>query len=147
MKPCKLKINRVIQILGDDIRMEDEELKKIKAKKMKEMKSQQNPSVVKLDSSSFSDFIKTDLPVVVDFWADWCMPCRIMAPVMEELCNVYAGKALFGKVNVDENSQIASRFGIMSIPHFLIFKNGRVAEKVVGAVGRGPLENALNRHL
>lgn len=127
--------------------MEDEELEKIKAKKMKEMIGQQNPSVVKLNSSSLNDFIKTDLPVVVDFWADWCMPCRIMAPVMEELCRVYAGKALFGKVNVDENSQIASRFGIMSIPHFLIFKNGAVAEKVVGAVGREPLENALKKHL
>ena len=127
--------------------MEDEELERIKAKKMKEMMSQQNPGVVKLNSSSFDDFIKTDLPVVVDFWADWCMPCRIMAPVMEELAKAYAGKALFGKVNVDEDSQIASRYGIMSIPHFLIFKNGALVEKIVGAVGRGPLENALKKHL
>lgn len=127
--------------------MEDEELERIKAKKMKEMMSQQNPDVVKLNSSSFGDFIKTDLPVVVDFGADWCMPCRIMAPVMKELAKAYAGKALFGKVDVDENSQIASRYGIMSIPHFLIFKNGALVEKIVGAVGRGPLENALKKHL
>lgn len=127
--------------------MEDEELERIKAKKMNEMMSQQNLGVVELNSSSFVDFIKTDLPVVVDFWADWCMPCRIMAPVMEELAKAYAGKALFGKVNVDENPQIASRYGIMSIPHFLIFKNGTVAEKIVGAVGREPLENALKKHL
>lgn len=129
------------------VRMEDEELERIKAEKMKEMMSQQNQGVVKLNTSSFGDFIKTDLPVVVDFWADWCMPCRIMAPVMEELAKVYAGKALFGKVDVDENSQIASRYGIMSIPHFLIFKNGALVEKIVGAVGRGPLENALKKHL
>ncbi len=127
--------------------MEDEELERIKAKKMKEMMSQQNQGVVKLTASSFDDFIKTGLPVVVDFWADWCMPCRIMAPVMEELSKVYAGKALFGNVDVDENSQIARRYGIMSIPHFLIFKNGSLVEKIIGAVGRGPLENALKKHL
>jgi len=127
--------------------MEDEELERIKAKKMKEMMSQQNLDVVKLNTLSFDSFIKTDLPVVVDFGADWCMPCRIMAPVMEELAKVYAGKALFGKVDVDENSQIASRYGIMSIPHFLIFKNGALVEKIVGAVGREPLENALKKHL
>ena len=127
--------------------MEDEELERIKSKKMKEMMGQQNPGVVKLDALSFDKFIKTELPVVVDFWADWCMPCRIMAPVMEELAKAYAGKALFGKVDVDENSQIASRYGIMSIPHFLIFKNGALVEKIVGAVGREPLENALKKHL
>jgi thioredoxin 1 len=127
--------------------MEDEELERIKTKKMKEMMSQQKPGVVKLNTSSFDDFIKTDLPVVVDFWADWCMPCRIMSPVMEELAKEYTGKALFGNVNVDENQQIAGRYGIMSIPHFLIFKNGTVVEKIVGAVGRGPLENALKKHL
>jgi len=127
--------------------MEDEELERIKAKKMKEMMSQQNPGVVELNSSSFDNFLKTNLPIVVDFWADWCMPCRIMAPVMEELAKDYAGKALFGKVDVDQDSEIASRYGIMSIPHFLIFKNGTLVEKIVGAVGRGPLENALKKYL
>ena len=127
--------------------MEDEELERIKAEKMKEMMSQQNPGVVELNSSSFDNFLKTDLPVVVDLWADWCMPCRIMAPVMEELAKEYAGKALFGKVDVDQDSEIASRYRIMSIPHFLIFKNGTLVEKIVGAVGRGPLENALKKHL
>ncbi|MCZ2808743.1 MAG: thioredoxin [Candidatus Bathyarchaeota archaeon] len=127
--------------------MEDEELERIKAEKMKEMMSQQNPGVVELNSSSFDNFLKTDLPVVVDLWADWCMPCRIMAPVMEELAKDYAGKALFGKVNVDQDSEIANRYKIMSIPHFLIFKNGTLVEKIVGAVGRGPLENALKKHL
>ncbi len=63
------------------------------------------------------------------------------------MSKVYEGKALFGKVDVDENSQIAGRYGIMSIPHFLIFKNGALVEKIVGAVGRGPLENALKKHL
>ena len=127
--------------------MEDEELERIKAEKMKEMMSQQNPGVVELNSSSFDNFLKTDLPIVIDFWADWCMPCRIMAPVMEELAKAYAGKALFGKVDVDQDSEIANRYKIMSIPHFLIFKNGTLVEKIVGAVGREPLENALKKHL
>jgi thioredoxin 1 len=134
--------------------MDDEELERIKAKKLKEMMSQQNrgvvkqkPGVVTLNSSSFDNFLKTNLPIVVDLWADWCMPCRIMAPVMEELAKDYAGKALFARVDVDRNSGIANRYGIMSIPHFLIFKNGALVERIVGAVGRGPLENALKKHL
>jgi thioredoxin 1 len=127
---------------------EDEELEKIKEKKMDEMKkSQQKAGVVKLSSSSFDSFLKeTNLPVLVDFWADWCMPCRMMAPVMEELSQEFAGKAKFGKLNVDENPDVASRYGIMSIPHFLIFKNGTLAEKIVGAVGRDPLANAIKKH-
>lgn len=127
---------------------EDEELDKIKEKKMAEMKkSYQKQGVVKLTSSSFEDFLKTDMPVLVDFWADWCMPCRMMAPVMEQLAEEFAGKALFGKVNVDENPDVASRFGIMSIPHFLVFKNGTLTEKVVGAVGHDPLVNTIKKYL
>jgi len=127
---------------------EDEELEKIKEKKMAELKkSQQKTGIVKLTSSNFNDFLKSDLPVLVDFWADWCMPCRMMAPVMEELAEEFAGKALFAKLNVDENPDVASRYGIMSIPHFLIFKNGTLAEKIVGAVGRDPLANAVKKHL
>ena len=127
--------------------MEDKELEKIKEEKIKKMLDQATATVVKLDSSSFDAFISSDVPVVVDFWAEWCMPCRIMGPVMDELAQAYAGKARFGKVNVDENQPIASRYGIMSIPHFLIFKKGSRVEKIVGAVGRGPLESALQKHL
>ncbi len=127
--------------------MEDKELEKIKEEKIKKMLDQAKAGVVKLDSSSFDKFLNTNLPVLVDFWADWCMPCKMMAPVMEELAQAYTGKALFGKVNVDENPQIASRYGIMSIPHFLIFKNGTRVEKIVGAVGRDPLENAIKKYL
>ncbi|MCJ7614670.1 thioredoxin [Candidatus Bathyarchaeota archaeon] len=127
--------------------MDDKETEKIKEEKIKKMLDQAKAEVVKLDSSSFDNFLKTDMPVLVDFWADWCMPCRMMGPVMEELAQAYAGKARFGKVNVDEDSQIAGRYGIMSIPHFLIFKNGSRVEKMVGAVGRDPLESALKKYL
>jgi thioredoxin 1 len=129
------------------IAMEDRELKKIKEEKIRKMLDQAKAGVVKLTSSSFDSFLNTGLPVLVDFWADWCMPCRMMAPVMDELSKVYAGKVLFGKVNVDENQQIAGRYGIMSIPHFLVFKNGSLVEKIVGAVGRDPLENAIKKYI
>ena len=131
---------------------EDEELERIRAKKLKELlkksQKQKTEGVVTLTSSSFDKFLEnTNLPVLVDFWADWCMPCRIMAPVMEELARDYAGKAVFARVNVDENPEVASRYSIMSIPHFVIFRNGRPAERIVGAVGRGPLEDALKKYL
>ena len=127
--------------------MDDKELERLKEEKIKKMLDQAKAGVVKLTSASFDNFLNTDKPVLIDFWADWCMPCRMMAPVMEDLAKAYAGKALFGKVNVDNNPQIAGRYGIMSIPHFLIFKNGTKVEKIVGAVGRDPLENALKRYL
>ena len=131
---------------------EDEELEKIRTKKLKELlkksEEQEKEGVITLTSSSFDNFIeKANLPVLVDFWADWCMPCRIMAPVIEELTRDYTGKAVFAKVNVDENPEVASRYNIMSIPHFIIFKNGNPAERIVGAVGRGPLEDALKKYL
>jgi len=131
---------------------EDKELERIKAKKMKELlnktQEQKKEGLITLASSSFDKFLEnTNLPVLVDFWADWCMPCRIMEPVMEELARDYAEKAVFARVNVDENPEVASRYNIMSIPHFIIFRNGRPTERIVGAVGREPLENALKKHL
>jgi thioredoxin 1 len=127
---------------------EDKELETIKEKKIAEMKKdQQKAGVFKLTSSTFDDFLKSDLPVLVDFWADWCMPCRMMAPVMEELAQEFAGKVMFGKLNVDDNPDVASRYSVMSIPHFLIFKNGNLAQKIVGAVGKDPLANAVKKHL
>jgi thioredoxin 1 len=147
MTPINWEIKDKLLVLEVTVSMEDKELEKIKEEKIKKMLDQATAGVKKLSTSEFDSFINSDKPVLVDFWADWCMPCRMMAPVMEELAKAYSGKALFGKVNVDENPQIAGRYGIMSIPHFLIFKNGTRVEKIVGAVGRVPLENALKKHL
>ena len=147
MMPINWKVKDKLAFLEVTASMEDKELERIKEEKIKKMLDNATAGVVKLDSSSFDGFLNTDLPVLVDFWADWCMPCRMMAPVMDELARDYAGKARVGKVNVDENSQIAGRYGIMSIPHFLIFKNGTLVEKIVGAVGRDPLESALKKYL
>jgi len=137
---------------GSDPTKENEELEKIKAKKLKELlkksQKQKTEGVITLTSSSFDKFLEnTNLPVLVDFWADWCMPCRIMSPVIEELAREYAEKAMFAKVDLDENQEVARRYAIMSIPHFIIFMNGRPAERIVGAVGRGPLEDALKKYL
>jgi len=115
---------------------------------MEESKETKVKGIIALDSSSFDKVIENaNMPVLVDFWAEWCMPCRIMAPVMEELAQNYAGKTTFAKVNVDENPDVSQCYSIMSIPHFIIFKDGKPVERIVGAVGRGPLEEALKKHL
>jgi thioredoxin 1 len=129
---------------------EDEELEKIRIKKMKEMMKRKNKSkgVISLNAYNFEEFIKNaNVPVIVDFWAEWCMPCKIMAPVMEELARDYAEKAIFARLNIDENLEVANRYNVMGIPLFIIFKQGRPVETIIGAVGRGPLEEALKKQV
>lgn len=137
---------------GSDHMEEDKELEKIRSSKLKKMMEESKKTNVKgvitLESSNFDRTLKdTNTPVLVDFWAGWCMPCIVMAPAIEELARDYAGKATFAKLNVDENPEVSQRYNIMSIPHFIIFKDGKPVERIVGAVGRGPLENALKKHL
>ncbi len=139
-------------MIGSDHMEEDKELEKIRSRKLKKMieesKKTNVKGVITLESSNFDRTLKdTNTPVLVDFWAGWCMPCRVMTPVVEELARDYAGKATFAKINVDENPEVSQRYNIMGIPHFIIFKDGEPVERIVGAVGRGPLENALKKHL
>jgi len=85
------------------------------------------------DSNFDQEVLQSKIPVVVDFWAAWCTPCRIVSPIIEELSKEYEGKVKVGKLNVDENQQIAGKFGIMSIPSILIFKNGNPIKTIIGA--------------
>jgi thioredoxin 1 len=92
---------------------------------------------IELTKSNFkSEVTDSPLPVIVDFWATWCMPCRMLAPVVDELAKEYEGKVKFGKVNVDNDNELAGQFNIMSIPALVLFKGGKVVDTIVGAVPR-----------
>lgn len=104
--------------------------------------------IVNLTKDNFDQEIsKAGKPVLVDFWAAWCGPCRAVAPIMEELAEQYDGKATIAKLNVDDEGEIAQRFRIMSIPTVMIFKDGQVAEKVIGARSKSEFEKLIDKNL
>lgn len=96
------------------------------------------------DASFESDIIASGKPAMVDFWAVWCGPCRMVGPVVEEIASEYEGKAIVGKVDVDTNQEVAAKYGIRNIPTILFFKNGEVVDKVVGVVPKEQLVEKLN---
>jgi len=96
-----------------------------------------------ITSANFKELVNGNKPLMVDFWAEWCGPCRMVGPIVEELAQEYAGQVVVGKVNVDENDDLAGEFGIRSIPTMLFFKNGEVVDKHVGAASKSIIESKL----
>lgn len=102
--------------------------------------------VIKLTDETFDEIVvQAELPTMVDFWAEWCGPCKAIAPVVEALADEYAGKVQVGKLNVDENPKVASRYSIRGIPTLLIFRNGEVQEQIVGAQPKKAIKQSLDK--
>ena len=107
-----------------------------------------NENVIHIGSEeAFDQLIAGDTPVLVDFWATWCGPCRMIAPIVEEIANVYAGKAIVAKVDVDEQGELAQRYRVMNIPTLMLFKQGQLVDKAIGARPKVALEQMLNKAL
>ena len=104
--------------------------------------------IVTLTSSTFDEVVRgSDKPVIVDFWAEWCGPCKMIAPILSEVADEQAGKVQIAKLNVDENPDIARRFDVMSIPTLIVFKDGQPVKRMVGAAGKGQLLENLSDYL
>ena len=103
---------------------------------------------ITLSENNFEDeVIKSDLPVLVDFWAEWCGPCKMLGPVIEEIADKYSGRAKIGKVNVDQNQALAGQYGIRSIPTLIIFKDGNIVEQTVGVQSKQKIEEMIDKYL
>jgi thioredoxin 1 len=105
-------------------------------------------SIIEVTDTNFDqDVLKADQPVLVDFWATWCGPCRAIAPIVDELATEYQGKVKVGKMDVDRNSATPMRYGVRGIPTLLVFKGGQVKEQIVGYVAKEKIQAALDKHI
>ena len=102
---------------------------------------------IEITDTNFEEVIGSEKPVLVDFWAEWCGPCKMIGPIVEELAGEYDGKAVIGKVDVDNNPQVSAKFGIRSIPTLLVFKGGEIVDKQIGAVPKNVLSEKLDAQL
>jgi thioredoxin 1 len=108
------------------------------------IKDNEMKTITITDDNFEQEVIKSDKPVLIDFWATWCGPCKMIAPIVEELVDEYEGKAKIGKLDVDNNQQTAIKFGVRSIPTILIFKDGKLKDTIIGAVPKGQIVQRLN---
>lgn len=105
-----------------------------------------SPLIVTLTQENFAqNVLQSPTPVLVDFWAEWCGPCKMIAPILDELADEYSGKVTIGKVNIDDHQSIAAEYGIRAIPTLLVFNKGQVADQIVGARGKRDLKASLDR--
>ncbi|MBE43664.1 MAG: thioredoxin [Thaumarchaeota archaeon] len=125
--------------------MDDPELEKIIKKKMEQM-SNLAEKILELSEKNFDGIITGSKPVVVDFWASWCGPCKFMLPIFDKLAKIYGNKIAFARLNVDENQSVATRYDVYSIPTFIVFNNGKEVDRAMGAVGEPGLENLIKKH-
>jgi len=132
--------------------MKNDELERLKRDKMKEylkdtLQGEVISKPIEATDTTFANIVNSYPFVVIDCWAQWCAPCRMIAPIIEELAQQYAGKIVFGKLDVDKNTEIPMQYGIMSIPTLLVFKNGKTVDRIVGAMPRNILESKLKQNL
>jgi thioredoxin 1 len=135
--------------------LEDEELKIINEKRMKKLQQimnekellKNNKDPLNLDDSNFSQTINKFPLLLVDFWAPWCGPCRMMSPLIDQIGKDYVGKLVVGKVNVDENPTVSRQFGISSIPTLILFKRGQAVNKIIGSVSKNKIDEMVRIHL
>lgn len=106
-----------------------------------------NDTLTFTDTTFDKDVLNSEVPVLVDFWAEWCGPCRMMGPTVDQVAAEYAGKVKVGKLDVDANQQTSMRYGIRGIPTVLLFKGGQVVEQKVGAIGKPEFQKMLDKHL
>ncbi len=128
--------------------MDDPELEKLKEKKLQELlrrQEEQKIQVINLDESNFDKVTSSEKPTLVDFWAEWCGPCKTMHPVFDRLVKQYSS-IQFARLNVDSSQSIAMRFGVQSIPTFLMFKSGQIIDKMIGAVGEPGIHMICKKH-
>ncbi len=132
---------------------ENEELRRIREKKLRELmrlkerKQEMSAKPVHVTDSNFNEIVNERSLALIDFWASWCGPCVVIAPIIEELAKEYAGKVLVGRLNVDENRKTAERFQVLSIPTLLIMKNGKEVDRIVGLVPKSYVEARLKKYL
>lgn len=135
-------------------REENSELEQIRTRKIREMMTKMKKkeesaatSLITLSDSTFDDVVRKHPLMLIDCWAEWCGPCRMIAPVIDELARDYSGRLTVAKLNVDENPDTANRFGVMSIPTLLIMKGGNEVDRIIGAVPKSFIEEKLKKHI